>query len=251
MKEIINLYAREGDNQIAVIELWYDLPPSKPEVGALFLERWTQLVDSGELNDYSGLVLDSTTGLKQAFFYNEMYRVNKNAKEPRQWYAGAAANLRLVLTPIAQIALPVVVITHITPETEADTNGVLRYLPNLPGQLARDANGLFGECYHSQAWYTAGVGIQSSWTAVPQKKYPGFSQIGMPPTFEPNMRAVIKAAREVGNPNPHAMVIGEPGSGKSTGAATMITSKLTKPVLVLMFDPRDKATPYFKRGVMK
>lgn len=42
----------------------------------------------------------------------------------------------------------------------------------------------------------------------------------------------------------HALLYGDPGSGKSTGIATF-----PKPMLVLMFDPYGKETPYLKRGV--
>jgi hypothetical protein len=41
----------------------------------------------------------------------------------------------------------------------------------------------------------------------------------------------------------HALIYGDPGAGKSTGAGTF-----PKPMLVFMFDPRGKETPYTKRG---
>jgi hypothetical protein len=45
------------------------------------------------------------------------------------------------------------------------------------------------------------------------------------------------------HPSVHALLYGDPGAGKSTGAATF-----PKPMLVFMWDPRGKETPYLKRG---
>lgn len=47
---------------------------------------------------------------------------------------------------------------------------------------------------------------------------------------------------------PHILVIGESGNGKSTFAATVIQKRNPRPVLVQLFDPRDKGTPYRNRG---
>ena len=44
----------------------------------------------------------------------------------------------------------------------------------------------------------------------------------------------------------HCVVYGDSGAGKSTFAATF-----PKPMLVLLFDPPDKATPYFRRGAVQ
>jgi len=44
-------------------------------------------------------------------------------------------------------------------------------------------------------------------------------------------------------PSGHWLLFGDPGAGKSTGAATF-----PKPMLVFMWDPRGKEQPYLKRG---
>ena len=44
----------------------------------------------------------------------------------------------------------------------------------------------------------------------------------------------------------HTLIYGDSGAGKSTGAATW-----PKPMLVFMFDPHGKETPYLKRGAVK
>jgi hypothetical protein len=47
---------------------------------------------------------------------------------------------------------------------------------------------------------------------------------------------------------PHILVCSDSGTGKSTFAATAIDSRNPRPVLVQLFDPRDKGTPYRRRG---
>ena len=264
MQEIINLYAPEADNHIARIELWYDRIPEDAEVAAAFDERWHRFMYDAEYEAYSGLVVDSSTGLADTYYNHAKFKL-KYAKEAD---IGGAIKGRLgpTIRGIANTSIPAIVCCHLSREYESgtDIDAVAQYWPRMPGTLRSDSKGMFGEVYLTRFRFTKnGAGRDRTVTreyviqANESDSFVAFSQLE--PVKEMGefdattfpYAAVAKAAREAGNTAPHILLCGEPGTGKSTWAASMIRPKVTKPVLVLMFDPRDKATPYLRRGVVK
>lgn len=265
MQEIISLYAPDSDNHIAQIELWYDLIPEDAEVAAAFNERWHNFQYNAEYEQYSGLIVDSSTGLADTY-YNYAKFKQKMTKEAD---IGGSVKGRIgpTLRAIANTPIPAVVCCHLSREYESgtDIDSVAQYWPRLPGTLRSDSKGMFGEVYLTRFRFTKTRDQDNNRRttrdyviqANESDSFVAFSQLDpvkemgeFDATTYP-YSAVAKAAREAGNPSPHILLCGEPGTGKSTWAATMIRPKVKKPVLVLMFDPRDKATPYMKRGIIR
>ena len=265
MQETINLYAPETDAHIARIELWYDRIPEDAEVATTFDERWHHFQYDAEYEQYSGLILDSSTGLADAYYNHAKFkgRIGKEADIASSIKGRIGPTLRA----IANTPIPVVVCCHLSREYESgtDIDAIAQYWPRLPGTLRSDSKGMFGEVYLTRFRFTKSRDDNGTKTvtrdyviqANESDSFVAFSQLeavkdmGEFDAKSYPYAAVAKAAKEAGNPFPHILLCGEPGTGKSTWAATMIRPKVTKPVLVLMFDPRDKATPYMKRGVVK
>jgi hypothetical protein len=223
------------------IEYFSEPIPERPRAAPLFLARLDSLIE--ELDLWETVIFDSITHMELAFRYHQQYVLNPDTRDPRQWYAGVTRELEKVLqSRIAYWHVNAVIVCH-TEENKDEALGVLGKNPSLPGKLRLRAAGSYAEFYRAYADMFGDESVFKLQTR-PGRGYHASSQIGAPNPCEPHFDA-LWANWPAGTPRPplHVLVHSEPGTGKSTFAATF-----PKPMLVLLWDPPGKEIPYLRGG---
>lgn len=118
----IAVYDASGE-QIIRIEPYHDLQPENPTAWSRFRKRVTTL--SQEMNIWKTITLDSVTLAEIAARYESQFKLNKESKDPRQWYAYSTEELeRLVMVRLGALPCNVVLCMHIDEVIVQDANNL-------------------------------------------------------------------------------------------------------------------------------
>ena len=118
-----------------------------PTAWLRFLRRCTTLRDAA--TTYRTIIVDSVTWADLAARNLEQYKLNKHAKEPRQWFGGATTALEQTLMIwFGSVRTNVVVVAHVDREKD-EVHGVFLSNPKAPGRLRSALASGFNEFYHA------------------------------------------------------------------------------------------------------
>lgn len=198
----ISVFDAAGD-ELVRIERYNDLNPEKPVAWANFRKRVTSL--HSEMDYWQTVVLDSFTLAEICARYESQYRLNVNAKDPRQHYAYSTEELeRLVLVRLGSLPCNVVVNLHIDEVIVQDANnlggvstavkdtinGIRLASPAAPGRLRKRLPAGFTCLFRTFASGKDGI-RRSLWQCQADSTYNAGSNIlDLPPVMEANYDAL-------------------------------------------------------------
>lgn len=231
-----------SEELLVQIEHYIDPNPYEPKAYANFLARAATVYQ--ELDFWNSIAFDSATYMAIAARYEAQFLLNPHAKDGRQWYGYATERTEQMLqVQVGSWPIDVYVAAHVD-EQKDDMHGFILRNPSMPGRLRKLAASGYGEFYH-QYLFIDEDGRRSHVLQTEIDNYFNAStQIEAPNGCLATYDALWENwPEEMPRPPIHVLVYGEPGSGKSTFIATA-----RKPLLVFMFDPMGKDTPYKKVG---
>lgn len=145
----IKLVYDEANNLIVQVEQYIDIDPTNPDGYRCFLERMAMF--QSEYADWNTFVVDSITYMEIAARKQAQYVLNKDAKDPRQWWGASTDRVEeMICIRCGSMPINVVVITHIDTDKD-EINGSMIRVPKAPGRLGK-GGGLpagYSEIYRS------------------------------------------------------------------------------------------------------
>lgn len=128
------------------LEYYYDTNPEDPHAARTFNSRIKRFVDE-DMDDTRSLVVDSSTLLEICTRKDQQYRLNKRAKDPRQWWAAATDQLEeLYMIQFAGLPVNIFIAMHISPDKD-QVSGRMVFNPAAPGRLQTRLAGGYSEMY--------------------------------------------------------------------------------------------------------
>jgi hypothetical protein len=189
-------------------------------------------------------VIDSASFMEAAVRKYDQYVLNPDVKDPRKWYAASAMALEEAIW-LHPISWPVNVVLTCHVETDKDeVHGTFVRTPSVRGkQLQGKIGAAYQEMYREFIHIDPATGVhQHVLQTRLDAMYTARTMIHAPTPCQADYNALWGGAA------PwtvlHCLVYGEPGSGKTTFAATW-----PKPLLILFFDPIGKDLPYLELGL--
>jgi len=135
-----------GDLRVQ-IEHYTDPEPTNPQAFGHFLTRMGGIYQELEL--WNTIVLDSVTFLELAARKDQQHRMNKNARDPRQWWAAATDQLEeLLMMRFGSFPCNLAVIAHVD-EDKDEVHGNFVRNPAAPGRVRKRLASAFGEVYRA------------------------------------------------------------------------------------------------------
>src|SRR3990167_5836521 len=138
-----------GGTLLIRIEHYIDDDPKKPKAYARFLERLATL--DRDLKDWKivTLVVYSVTFMELAARKEQQYKLNPNARDPRQWFGGSTDTLEEVLMiRFGALHCRLIVIAHVD-EDKDEVHGFYVRNPSAPGRLRKKAAAALSELYRA------------------------------------------------------------------------------------------------------
>lgn len=233
-----------------------DPDPKHPTAYRAFLKRLQDF--HAEYDQWASAIVDSITFMEFAARKNEQYVLNPSPAntstgtrkgvsfDPRQWWAGSTNECEEVLQgTFGSLPLNVCIIAHIDEDKDEFSGQILRK-PKAPGRLSRGLAAGYSEVYH--AFVGRAEDGSKAWAlqTQPDNTWMCESQVRAPDPCLPDYASLWEEwDRESPSFRPpiHCLVYGDPGSRKSTFAATFPT-----PLHVFFFDPFGKEMPYLRMG---
>ena len=127
------------------MEYYHEHEPQRPTGYRRFLNRLVKIHE--EYGQWATITVDSVTYLEILARLNEKYVVNPNAKDGRQWYAGAKDTMEEVLmVRFGGFPMNVCVVAHEAVEKVELTGEIIRGV-NAVGKLSRSLSVGFNELY--------------------------------------------------------------------------------------------------------
>lgn len=228
------------------IEYFHSHSVKRPDAYAKFMMRMSML--QGEYGTWKTVVGDSLTLIELAARKQEEMVLNPNAKDPRRWFAGSTSALEtMFIDRWAGLPMNVVLTAHVDKEAVLIDNEQVRNA-NARGRLGNQGliNAAYQEQYFTHTVKDANGARIHQLMTVNDGYHQVSSQIDAPNPCYPHYESIWANWDATGKKrmNPHCLVYGDTGTGKSTFAATW-----PKPMLVLFFDPMGKDIPYWKHWV--
>lgn len=224
------------------IEHYQDTDPYNPIAYSQFLERMARL-SAGEYSEWATVVFDSTTYMELAARYESQFFLNPEAKDPRKHYGYSKERLeQALLVQVASWQTNVWVVAHID-EDKDEVAGMMVRNPALPGKLSKRAPSGFGEFYRIYSIIDEKGDKHRVLQTDMDLLYNASTMIGAPDGCEAVYENIWANWSAPFRPPIHGLIYGESGSGKSTFVA-----QAPKPMLLIMFDPMMKETPYLLQG---
>ena len=137
------------DDGTVLIRLQYfaDMNPHDPWGYRNFLNRLQDFYK--EVYEWQTAVVDSVTMLELAARYNERFYLNKNAKDPRQWWAGSTDALeQALMSSFGAMQINVVVVAHAS-EDKDEVNGTFVRTIRAPGRMSKGSAAGYPETYRA------------------------------------------------------------------------------------------------------
>ena len=138
-----------GGALLVRIEHYIDDDPRKPMAYARFLERLAVL--DRDLIEWKieTLVTDSVTFMELAARKEQQYKLNPNARDPRQWFGGSTDTLEeVIMIRYGALRCRGIVIAHID-EDKDEVHGFFVRNPAFPGRLRKKNSAAFSEVYRA------------------------------------------------------------------------------------------------------
>lgn len=145
-------------NGVLLIRIYYfhDEEPERPSAFRRF-QRFMHEFTAAERTQWETVVVDSTSALRRACLYEQQFVLNRDSKEPRQWYAGATDYIERLLDRFGSMQdINVVLLAHISRKTD-EAAGTIRRLVNLPGRMGMNGPDTVPEIYRMFNDRTTGV----------------------------------------------------------------------------------------------
>lgn len=224
------------------IEHYQEEDAQSPTAWARFAGRWTRFRADGEVNQYNTIVVDSVSSMELVARKYHQYVLNPSSRDPRQWWNGATDALEEMLwINLGALRKHVVVVAHVD-EKKNDVSGEIVWNPAAPGRLSKKLPAGYAELWHA---YVQRKGTEREYViqTSPDGRYHASTQADLASEIVIPRGTGVEDV--VGNDNgpQHVILYGDSGTGKST-----LASGGQLPMLVWMFDPVGKDTPYRKRG---
>ena len=221
------------------IQYFCDLIPEAPTGFREFLSRVNDFL-RGEYREWASTVLDSVTMMELAARYNQRYFLNKNAKDPRQWWAGSTDDCeKILMSSFGGLPINVCVVAHGGEDKDEVNGGFVRTI-KAPGRLSKGVCAGYSEVYHAFVSRDTKTGERNYLLQTqPDNLWIAKTGIQAP---DPSWQTWESVNPQNTQPA-HFLVYGDPGSRKSTFAAT-----LPKPMLVWFFDQVGMDLPYIRNG---
>lgn len=224
------------------IEIYNDLAPENPVAYQQYLKRMGSI--HHEYDRWATVAIDSITFMDLAIRKLQQYKLNPQRAghvEPRQWWAASTDQIEeQLMMRWASMPMNCIVTAHVDRD-KGEVHGKAIRLPNAPGRLPGTLPSAFGELYHNVVTRDDEGNPAYILQTVKDTLFNAATQLDVADGTYPHYDMLWQDERE---PYPiHVLCFGDSGSGKSTFASTF-----PKPMLVMMFDPIDKAAPYWKRG---
>jgi hypothetical protein len=192
---------------------------------------------------YPTIVADSASFMELAARKYDQYVLNPDVKDPRKWYAAAASAMEEAIWA-HPVGWPVNVVLSCHVEQDKDeVHGMFVRTPMVRGkQLIGKIGAAYQEMYRAFVRRDPQGMLEHKLQTRINEMYTARSMIRAPDPCEMTYEKLW------GGMVPwtvlHCLVYGEPGSGKTTFAATW-----PKPLLVLFWDPIGKDLPYLELGL--
>ena len=140
--------SRKTGNVIIQVEYFIDSDPAKPEGYQRFLKRMARFQGDEYLN-WKTVVADSVTFMELASRKNHQYKLNKTAKDSRQWYGGSKEDLEeMLMIRFGSLPMNVVVLAHVS-EDKDELHGTFVRHPAGVGKLGKQLPAGYGELYRA------------------------------------------------------------------------------------------------------
>lgn len=207
------------DRVLIRIEHFLNTNPQKPDAYEHFQRRILTLEDEVAEGRWGTVGLDSVTFFELAARKLHQYRLNRTAKDPRQWFAGSTDLLEeFLMIKLGALPCNVVVVAHIS-EDKDEVAGTFVRNPLAPGRLQKRLASAYGELWRQHV--TLDESGERSYRLQTQANgtYNAASQIDAPDGCYPSYKSVWGEAEGPHDPI-HVVLYGESGAGKSTTLAT-------------------------------
>lgn len=234
-----------ADN-IIQIEHYQEEDAQNPTGYLRFLNRWARFKQDSEAANWSSVVLDSVTSMDISARKLHQYVLNPASKDPRQWYGGSKESLEEMLyINFGALRTNVAVIAHVD-EDKDEVSGEFVRNPAAPGKLTKRLPAGYAELYHSFCRRN-GTNREYVIRTASDGKFGAQTQLVLPELIVmpkgAGWNVVYEADPAAADTYQHVLWYGDYGTGKSTAV-----SFGPLPMLVFMFDPVGKDTPYRRRG---
>jgi hypothetical protein len=176
------------------LEYYYDTIADDPHAGRTFTSRMKHFVDE-DIDEYRSMSIDSSTMLEICVRKDQQYRLNKRAKDPRQWWAAATDQLEeLYMVQFAGLPINIFVAMHISPDKD-QVSGRMVFNPAAPGRLQTRLAAGYSELYRFFAKDDKETGDRNYLIQTrSDSSYNCASQIPAPDPCENNWKALFAEA---------------------------------------------------------
>lgn len=229
----------EDDRLLVRIAHYHDLQVTEPkgfEQGLALVNAFPALQ---EKHGFQSLAFDSVTFASLLARKWHEHDLNKNAKDPRQWYGGAVDLIEeLLCIQLPALQCHVGVAMHIS-KTKIETEGSMVRAPLAPGRLLNMIAAAWPEVYHLYVERDEDGNRVRRLQTESDALWQAGTCIGAPDGCKARWESIWKSYPGDDRPLWHGIVYGEPHAGKTTFLATMPT-----PIYAAVFDAQGKDVPY-------
>ena len=235
---------QESGNTLIRVEYYQEHNPRTPTAYERFLARQGSVPQEVQDGLWNTIVYDSVSSLEPMVRVNSRYFLNRDtAKESNHWIYSTDQLEELLAMRVGGLHCHVVTVAHVDSQKD-EVRGTFVYTPAFPGRLRQNIGKDYTECYYQTAgWNEETKDYFYQLQTRTREQHAASSQIKAPDPCSPSYSALW-----VNWPSPprpiHCLVYGQPGTGKSTFAATF-----PKPMLVFMFDSFGKEMPYLDPAI--
>lgn len=233
------------------IEHYQEEDAQAPTAWMRFEGRWARFKAEREVARWASVVTDSLTSKDLSARKYHQYVLNPDTKHPIQWYGGAKDLLEESdYIAFGALRCDVALCAHIDEEKD-EVSGEFVRNPAAPGKLSKRLPAGYAEMYRTFARRVGADRREYVIQTANDGKYNASTQLDglLGEIVIPKGTGwadVITMGSNGVEPGPqHVILVGDSGTGKSTFA-----SYGRLPMLVFMWDPVGKDTPYRKRGVV-
>ena len=185
------ILATKTGKALVRVEHYIDSDPQAPEAYVRFLQRITTLSDTALV--YRTVVIDSVTFMELAARKLYQYKLNRNAKDPRQWWGASTDTLEEVLMfRFGSVRTNVVVIAHCD-EDKDDVHGFYLRNARAPGRLRKSLPSAYSEFYRAFVKRDEAGEREYLWQTRSDNLWNAATQVGAPDPCVPHYSAIWTA----------------------------------------------------------